>query len=49
MLNKFPSDKINGIKNVLFFTSWAPTHHSFPLNLQFLNELKHKACLSQIV
>ena len=26
---KFPSDKINGTKNALFFVSQAPTHHSF--------------------
>ena len=28
MLKKFPSDKINGTKNPLFFPSRAPTHHS---------------------
>ena len=42
MLKKFPSDKINGTKNALFFLSRAPTHHSFTFNLQFLYELKHK-------
>ena len=29
MLNKFPSDKINGTKNTLYFLSRAPTHHGF--------------------
>ena len=46
---KFPSDKINGIKNVLFFLSRAPTHHSFTFNLRFLYELKRKVRLSKIV
>ena len=45
ILKTFPSDKINGTKNVLFFISWAPTHHSFTFNLWFLYELKHKVCL----
>ena len=36
MLKKFPSDKINGTKNALFFLSRAPTHHSFTFNLRFL-------------
>ena len=49
MLKKFPSDKINGTKNVLFFLSRAPTHHSFTFNLRFLYELKHKVCLSKAV
>ena len=47
MLKEFPSDKINGTKNVLFFLPWAPTNHSF--NLQFLYELKRKICLSKAV
>ena len=47
MLKKFPSDKINGTKNALFFLSRAPTHHSFTFNLWFLYELKHKVCLSK--
>ena len=34
MLEKFPLDKINGIKNALFFLSRAPTHVSFNLNLE---------------
>ena len=38
MLKKFPSDKINGTKNALFFLSQAPIHHSFTFNLQFLAE-----------
>ena len=49
MLKKFPSGKINGTKNVLFFLSRAPTHHSFTFNLQFLYELKHKVRLSKTV
>ena len=49
MLKKVPSDKINGTKNVLFFLSRAPTHHSFSFNLQFLYELKHKIRLSKTV
>ena len=36
MLKKFPSDKINGTKNALFFLSGALTHHSFTFNLRFL-------------
>ena len=40
IFKKFPSDKMNGIKNALF--SRAPTHHSFTFNLRFLYELKHK-------
>ena len=47
MLKKFPSDKINVTKNVLFFLSRAPTHHSFTFNLQFLYELKRKVHLSK--
>ena len=42
MFRKFPSDKINGTKNALFFLSRAPTHHSFTFNLRFLYELRHK-------
>ena len=49
MLKKFPSDKINGTKNALFFLSRAPTHHSFTFNLLFLYELKHKVLLSKTV
>ena len=49
MLKKFPLDKINGTKNVLFFLSRASTHHSFAFNLQFLYELKHKVRLSKAV
>ena len=47
MLKKFPSDKINGTKNALFFLSRAPTHHCFTFNLQFLYELKRKVYLSK--
>ena len=49
MLKKFPSDKINGTKNALFFLSRAPTHHSFTFNLGFLNELKQKVRLTKAV
>ena len=42
MLKKFPSGKINGTKNVLFFLLQAPTHHSFNIKLRFSYELKHK-------
>ena len=49
MLKKFPSDKINGTKNALFFLSRAPTHHSFTFNLRFLYEPKRKLCLSKTV
>ena len=49
MLKKIPSDKINGTKNILFFLSRAPAHHSFILNLLFLRELKHKLRLSKTV
>ena len=49
MLKKFPSDKINGTKNALFFLSRAPTHQSVTFNLRFLYELKHKIRLSKTV
>ena len=49
MLKKFPSEKINGTKNALFFLSRAPTHHSFTFNLRFLCELRHKLRLSNTV
>ena len=49
MLKKFPSDKINGTKNALFFLSRAPTHHSFTFNLGFLSELKQKLRLTKAV
>ena len=46
MLKKnIPSDKINVIKNVLFFLSRAPTHHSFTFNSQLLYELKYNFLL----
>ena len=48
MFEKFPSEKINDIKNALFFLSRAPTHHSSTFNPRFLYELKHKVCLSTI-
>ena len=49
MLKQVPLKKINGTKNVLFFLSQAPTHHSFTFNLRFLYELKHKVHLSKTV
>ena len=42
MLKKFPLDIINVARNLFFFLSRAPTHHSFTFNLRFLYELKHK-------
>ena len=44
MLKKFSSEKINGSKNVLFFSR---AHHIFTFNLRFLHELKHKVRLSK--
>ena len=49
MLKNFPSDKINGTKNVVFFIFQAPNHHGFTFNLRVLYELKHKVCLSKTV
>ena len=49
MLKKFPLDKINDTKNVLFFLLLAPTHHSFTFNLRFLYELKRKVLVSKTV
>ena len=49
MLKKYPSDKINSTKNVLFFLSRALTHHRFIFNLRFLYEPKHKVRLSKTV
>ena len=49
MLKKFPSDKVNGTKNALFFLSRATTDQSFAFNLRFLHELKHKVRLSKTV
>ena len=34
MLRKFPSGKINGAKNALFFLSLAPTHRNLTFNLR---------------
>ena len=42
ILRKIPLDKIDGTKNALFLLFWAPTHHSFTINLRFLYELKDK-------
>ena len=49
MLKIFPSDKINGTKNALFFLLRAPTHLSFTFNMRFLYELKYKVRLSETV
>ena len=49
MLKIFPSDKINGTKNALFFLLRAPTHLSFTFNMRFLYELKYKVRLSKTV
>ena len=50
MLKKFPSGKINGTKNALFFLSQTPTHHTFTFNLRFLYGLmRHKVCRSKIL
>ena len=48
ILKIFPSDKINGTKNSIFFLSRAPTHHSFTFHLRFWYELKHKVHLSKL-
>ena len=45
MLKRFPLDKINVIKNAIFFLSRFLTHDSFALNSQFLNELRHMVYL----
>ena len=34
-VEQFPSDKINGTKNALFFLSRTPAHHSFSFDLGF--------------
>ena len=47
MLKKFPSEKINGAKNALFFLLWPSTHQSSTFNLRILNELKHKVRVSK--
>ena len=54
MLEKLPSDKINGKKYpppppVPCFISRNPAHHSFTFNLRFLYELKYKVRLSKTV
>ena len=36
-------------KKIPFFLQHAATHHSFPFNLRFLHELKHKVRLSKTV
>ena len=49
MLKKFPLDKINVIKDALFFLSRAPPHDSFSFNSQFLHGVKHMVHLSKTV
>ena len=49
MLKKFPSNKINGTKNALFFLSQAPAHHNFTFNVRFLFNQRHKIRLSKTV
>ena len=52
MLKKFPMDKINVTKNVLFFLSETPCHHSFifdTFDSQFLYPRKHKDYLPETV
>ena len=49
MLKNFPSDKISGTENALFFLSRAPFHHSFTFDLRFLYELKRKVSLTLCV
>ena len=44
MLKTFPSDKVNGTRNVFFFLSLAPTLHSFtqfPISRNFLILKRH--------
>ena len=48
MLIKFPSEKINGTKNALFFLR-ALTHDSFTFILRFLYELECKLHFSNTV
>ena len=45
ILKKFSCETTNDTKNVLFFCSRAPTHHSFTFNLRFSNEPNYKVCL----
>ena len=40
---------MSSTKNVVFFLSWAPTHHSFTFKLRFLYELKLKVRASKSV
>ena len=49
ILQKFPSDKLNGTKNALFFLSRAPTNHTFTFNYLFSYELEHMVQLSRTV
>ena len=49
MFKKFPTDKISGTKNALFYLSRVPNYHGFTFNLRFLYELKHKVRLSKTV
>ena len=49
MLKRFPLDKINVIKNAIFFLSRFLARDSFALNSQFLSELRHMVCLCKSV
>ena len=49
MLKEFPSEKINGTKNALFFLLRAPTRHSFTFNFRLLYELQYSVRLSKTV
>ena len=49
ILKKFPSEKINVTKNIIFFLSRAPPHQSFTYDSRFLHELKQKVYVSKIV
>ena len=45
VVKQFPSEKIHGTKNALFFLSWTPAHHSYTFNSRFSYQLKEKVRL----
>ena len=47
MLEKFPADKANVTKHVIFFLAGAPTHLNFFFNSRFSYQLKQKVRLSK--
>ena len=50
MLKKFPSEEINGTKNVFFFVlAPAPTYHIIIFKLRFFYELMQMVHLSKNV